>query len=152
MTYRVTNLGHKCSMFSLFCNFSHGRCIADIYILHYNPNFIPSIYLYGKVLSPNYGSFSYFWELPSCLYHYYYPRTYCVWCYKPILIPKTWSLDPYSENIWDTEMNLSLCMLLNCKDSDCPPVGDPYIIQSNLMFFLPSWHIALWLSTAHLYN
>ena len=82
------------------------------YILHYNPNLTPSIYLHEQVLSPNDGPFSSFWYLPSYLYRSYYPITHCLCGYKPILILKPWTLRLSLENTWDTKMNIPLCMLL----------------------------------------
>ena len=111
MTCIAIKSGHMC-IFSQFFICCHGRCIAGIYIFHYNPNLTSSISLHEQVMSPNDGPFSSFWYLPSYLYRSYYPITHCLCGYKPILILKPWTLRLSLENTWDTKMNIPLCMLL----------------------------------------
>ena len=44
----------------------HDRRIYGVYFVHYNPIFIPSLYFYGQVVSPNDGLFQFL--VPSQIY------------------------------------------------------------------------------------
>ena len=77
----------KCTARShFFCICCHGRYIAGIYILYYNPILTLLVYFFWKVVSLNYLPFFDFWYFPSYLYQSHYLKTHCVWGYKPVSI------------------------------------------------------------------